>query len=66
MDIHYSRFDTNFPLDKVRKTAPMIGADRIVLVSRSNRTIQGQDAIATGVTGLLDLIPEIQQIRSVG
>jgi hypothetical protein len=47
-------------LDRVRKTAAMIGADRIVLVSRSNRTIRGQDAITTGVRGLLGLIPEIQ------
>ena len=47
-------------LDRVRKTAAMIGADRIVLVSRSNRTIRGQDTITTGVRGLLGLIPEIQ------
>jgi predicted AAA+ superfamily ATPase len=47
-------------LDRVRKTAAMIGADRIVLVSRSNRTIRGQDTITTGVRGLLSLIPEIQ------
>ena len=47
-------------LDKVRKTAAMIGADRIVLVSRSNRTVRGQDAITTGVKGVLDLIPKIQ------
>jgi predicted AAA+ superfamily ATPase len=47
-------------LDRVRKTAAMIGADRIVLVSRSNRTIRGQYAITTGVRGLLGLIPEIQ------
>jgi len=47
-------------LDRVRKTAAMIGADRIVLVSRSNRTIRGKDAIITGVKGLLDLIREIR------
>ena len=47
-------------IDRVRKTAAIIGADRIVLVSRSNRTIRGQDAITTGVKGLLELIFEIQ------
>ena len=47
-------------LEKLIKAAAMIHADRIVLVSRSNRTIRGQDAIATGVKGLLDLISEIQ------
>lgn len=47
-------------LDRVRKTASTIGAGRIVFVSRSNQTIRGQDAIITGVKGLLDLITEIQ------
>ena len=47
-------------LEKLIKAAAMIHADRIVLVSRSNRTIRGQDAIATGVKGLLNLISEIQ------
>jgi hypothetical protein len=47
-------------LERVRKTAAMIGADHIVLVSKSNWTIKGQNAISTGVKGLLDLIPEMQ------
>lgn len=47
-------------IDRVRKTAAIIGADRSVLVSRSNRTIRGQDAITTGIKGLLELISEIQ------
>ena len=44
----------------MKKTAAMIGADRKVLVSRSNRTIQGQDAIITGIKGVLNLMAEIQ------
>ena len=37
----------------------MIGADRKVLVSRSNRTIQGQAAMITGIKGVFNLMKEI-------
>lgn len=47
-------------LDRMRKTAAMIGADRKVLVSRSNRTIRGQDAVITGVKGALNMMAEVQ------
>jgi predicted AAA+ superfamily ATPase len=47
-------------LARMKKTAAMIGADHTVLVSRSNQTVQGQDAIATGIKGVLNLMAEIQ------
>jgi predicted AAA+ superfamily ATPase len=47
-------------LDRMKKTAAMIGADRNVLVSRSNRTLRGQDAVITGVKGALDMLVEAQ------
>lgn len=47
-------------LDRVRKTANMIGIDRKVLISRSNQTLQGQDAVITGIKGLFDLMAEIR------
>jgi hypothetical protein len=47
-------------LDRMKKTAAMIGADRIVLVSRSNRTIEGRDEVITGIKGVL--IPPVLQI----
>jgi hypothetical protein len=47
-------------LDRLKKTAAMIGADRSVLVSKSNRTIQGQDAVITGIKGVLKLMAALQ------
>jgi hypothetical protein len=47
-------------LDRLKKTAAMIGADRSVLVSKSNRTIQGQDAVITAIKGFLKLIAALQ------
>ena len=47
-------------LDRMKKTAAMIGADRNVLVSRSNRTVRGQDAVITGVKGALNMLAEAQ------
>jgi predicted AAA+ superfamily ATPase len=47
-------------LARMKKTSAMIGADHKVLVARSNRTIQGQDAIITGIRGVLNLMAEIQ------
>lgn len=47
-------------LDRLRKTAAIIGADRSVLVSKLNRTIRGQDAIITGIKGVLKLMAELQ------
>jgi predicted AAA+ superfamily ATPase len=47
-------------LDRMKKTAEMIGADRKVLVSRSNKTIQGQSSIITDVKGALNLMAEIR------
>ncbi len=46
-------------LDRVKETADMIGVDRKVLVSRSNQTVQGQDAVITGVKGVLDLMAQV-------
>jgi hypothetical protein len=47
-------------LDRMKKTASMIGADHKVLVSKSNRTIKGQDEIITGVKGALNMMVEVQ------
>ena len=47
-------------LDRMKKTASMIGADHKVLVSKSNRTIKGQDEIITGVKVALNMMVEVQ------
>jgi predicted AAA+ superfamily ATPase len=46
-------------VNRMKKTAAMIKADRKVLVTRSNRTIQSRDAIIAGVKGVLDLMADI-------
>ena len=46
-------------LDRMKKSAAMIGADRLVLVSRSNRTIKGRDVVITGIQGALNQITQI-------
>jgi hypothetical protein len=47
-------------LERLKKTAAMIGVDHKVLVSRSNRTSQGQGAITTGIKGVLNLMAKIR------
>jgi uncharacterized protein len=47
-------------LDRVKKTADMIGVDRKILVSRSDQTLKGQDAVITGIKGIFDLMAEVR------
>jgi hypothetical protein len=46
-------------LDRLKKTAAMIGADRLVLVSRSNQTIKGKGVVISGINGVPNLMTQI-------
>jgi predicted AAA+ superfamily ATPase len=45
-------------LDRLKKAADMVGADRKVLISRTRRPIEGADVISTNLYGVLSLFQE--------
>ncbi|MBK5101919.1 MAG: hypothetical protein JJE15_13140, partial [Desulfobacteraceae bacterium] len=45
-------------LDRLRKAAEMVGADRKVLISRTKRHIEGANVVSTNLYGVLSLFQE--------
>ena len=45
-------------LDKLKKTSEMIGADRMVLISRARKEAVGKNILSTNLTGILRLMSE--------
>jgi hypothetical protein len=43
-------------LDRLKKVAEMVGADRKVLISRTKREIKGADVVSTNLQGVLRLL----------
>jgi hypothetical protein len=43
-------------LDRLKKAAAMVGADRKLLISRTRREIEGADVVSTNLYGVLRLL----------
>jgi predicted AAA+ superfamily ATPase len=46
-------------MDKLKRASEMIGADKIVLISRTRKEIRGKRIISTHLAGILRLISEL-------
>ena len=46
-------------MDKLKRTAEMIGADKMVLVSRTRKEIRGKNIVSTHLPGILRLMSEL-------
>ena len=46
-------------MDKLRRTSEMIGADKMVLISRTRKEIKGKHIISTHLPGILRLMSEL-------
>ena len=51
-------------LDRLKKAAEMVGADRKVLISRTRREIEGADVVSTNLYGVLRLLQGKSRDRS--
>lgn len=51
-------------LDRLKKAAEMVGADRKVLISRTRREIEGADVVSTNLYGVLRLLQGKNRNRS--
>ena len=46
-------------LDNLNRSAEMIGADKMVLISRTRKEIRGKHIVSTNLSGILRLMSEI-------
>ena len=46
-------------IDKLKRTSEMIGADRMVLISRTRKEIRGKHIVSTHLAGILRLMSEL-------
>ncbi len=46
-------------MDKLKRTSEMIGADKMVLISRTRKEIRGDHIVSTHLTGILRLMSEL-------
>ena len=52
-------------LDRLKKAAEMVGADRKVLISRTRREIEGADVVSTNLYGVLRLLQDKNRFVSI-
>ena len=45
-------------MDKLKRTSEMIGADKMVLISRIRKEIRGKNIVSTNLAGILRLMSE--------
>ena len=57
-EIKLSGSPGRYEMDRLRKAAEMVGADRKVLISRTRRPIEGADFISTNLVGVLRMFQE--------
>ena len=43
-------------LDRLKKTSALIGADKMVLISRTKKEIKGKNIVSTNLPGILTLL----------
>ena len=57
-EIKLSGSPGRYEMDRLKKAAEMVGADRKVLISRTRRPIEGADVISTNLVGVLRMFQE--------